>query len=109
MGEVHGVVEAADQADHLELARPLDQLRRGDALAENPAVLADAVRALELPDHPGIAYLAGEARTILEPAEDPRHRTRLGPARHTHQTFLDARPLRHGVIVEHGWITDAHL
>jgi NADPH-dependent ferric siderophore reductase len=61
---VHGVVEAADQVDHLELARPLDQVQRGNASAEDSAVLADAVRALELPDHPGVAYLAGEARTI---------------------------------------------
>ena len=27
-------------------------------------MLADAVRDLRLPDHPGVAYLAGEARTI---------------------------------------------
>jgi NADPH-dependent ferric siderophore reductase len=62
--DVHGVVEAADRADHLELARPLHRVQRGDASAKDSAVLADAVRALELPDHPGIAYLAGEARTI---------------------------------------------
>jgi NADPH-dependent ferric siderophore reductase len=62
--DVHGVVEAADQADLLELARPLQQVQRGDASAKESAVLADAVRALELPDHPGVAYLAGEARTI---------------------------------------------
>jgi NADPH-dependent ferric siderophore reductase len=62
--DVHGVVEAADQADHLELARPLHRVQRGDASAEDSAVLADAVRGLELPDHPGFAYLAGEARTI---------------------------------------------
>jgi NADPH-dependent ferric siderophore reductase len=62
--EVHGVVEAADQADHLELARPLDRVQRGNTSAEDSAVLADAVRALELPEHPGVAYLAGEARTI---------------------------------------------
>jgi NADPH-dependent ferric siderophore reductase len=62
--DVHGVVEAAESADHLELARPLHRVQRGDASAEDSAVLADAVRALELPDHPGIAYLAGEARTV---------------------------------------------
>jgi NADPH-dependent ferric siderophore reductase len=62
--EVYGVVEAAEPAEHLELARPLQQVQRGDASAENSAVLADAVRALELPDHAGLAYLAGEARTI---------------------------------------------
>jgi NADPH-dependent ferric siderophore reductase len=62
--EVYGVVEAADQADHLELARPLDQVQRRNASAEDSVALAAAVRALELPDHPGIAYLAGEARAV---------------------------------------------
>jgi len=62
--EVHGVVEAADYAGHLELARPLHQVQRGDASAKDSAVLADALRALQLPDQPGVAYLAGEARTI---------------------------------------------
>lgn len=60
--EVHGVVEAAEPTDHLDL--PLRRVQRGDAPAKDSAVLADAVRALELPDHPGVAYLAGEARTI---------------------------------------------
>ena len=62
--EVHGVVEAFDPADHLELARPLHRVKRDDAPAEDSAVLTDAVRAFELPEHPGIAYLAGEAGTI---------------------------------------------
>jgi NADPH-dependent ferric siderophore reductase len=62
--EVHGVVEVADQADHLELARPLHQVQRGDGSAKDSPVLAEAVRALELPERPGAAYLAGEARTI---------------------------------------------
>jgi NADPH-dependent ferric siderophore reductase len=62
--EVHGVIEAADHGDHLELARPLHRVQRGEASAMDSAVLADALRALELPDHPGVAYLAGEARTI---------------------------------------------
>jgi NADPH-dependent ferric siderophore reductase len=62
--EVHGVVEAADEADHLELARPLHRVQRGDASAEDSAVLTEAVRTLELPENPGVAYLAGEARTI---------------------------------------------
>jgi NADPH-dependent ferric siderophore reductase len=62
--DVHGVVESADHADHLRLARPLNQVGRGNASAKDSAVLADALRALELPDHAGIAYLAGEARTI---------------------------------------------
>ncbi|OMB95593.1 NADPH-dependent ferric siderophore reductase [Mycobacterium colombiense] len=62
--EVYGVIEAATDADHLRLARPLTRVERGDASAANSAVLADALRGLPLPDHPGIAYLAGEARTI---------------------------------------------
>jgi NADPH-dependent ferric siderophore reductase len=62
--EVHGVIEAATQADHLPLARPLTEVERGDTSAADSAVLAEAVSALRLPDHSGIAYLAGEARTI---------------------------------------------
>lgn len=62
--EVHGVVEAAQDADHLELARPLTRVQRGDASAKDSAVPAEALRALTLPDQPGIAYLAGEACTI---------------------------------------------
>lgn len=62
--EVYGVIEAATAADHLPLARPLTRVERGDASAANSAVLADALRSLPLPDHAGIAYLAGEARTI---------------------------------------------
>ncbi|WP_406815526.1 siderophore-interacting protein [Mycobacterium sp. M23085] len=62
--EVYGVTEAATHTDHLPLARPLSRVERGDAPAANSAVLADAVRTLPLPDYPGVAYLAGEARTI---------------------------------------------
>jgi ferredoxin-NADP reductase len=62
--EVHGVIEGATDADHLPLARPLTHVERGDASAANSVVLAEALRALPLPDHPGVAYLAGEARTI---------------------------------------------
>lgn len=62
--EVYGVIEAATAADHLPLSAPLSRVERGDAPAANSAVLADALRSLPLPDYPGIAYLAGEARTI---------------------------------------------
>lgn len=62
--EVHGVVEATSSADHLPLTRPLTRVVRGDASAANSAVLAEALRALPLPGDPGVAYLAGEARTI---------------------------------------------
>lgn len=62
--QVYGVVEAATRADHLPLTRSIQQVERGDGSAEDSAVLAAAVRALPLPDHHGVAYLAGEARTI---------------------------------------------
>jgi NADPH-dependent ferric siderophore reductase len=62
--EVHGVIEGATQADHLPLARALTEVERGDAPAANSAVLTEAIGALRLPEHPGVAYLAGEARTI---------------------------------------------
>lgn len=63
---VFGAVETAREEDRLplpragELARPL----RGDASAAGSTVLLDAVRGLALPDEPGTAYVAGEARTI---------------------------------------------
>jgi NADPH-dependent ferric siderophore reductase len=62
--DVHGVVEAATRADHLPLARSIRRVERGDASSEDSAALADALRALPLPEQPGVAYLAGEARTI---------------------------------------------
>ena len=39
---VYGVVEAATRADHLPLARSIQQVERGDASAKDSAVLADA-------------------------------------------------------------------
>jgi NADPH-dependent ferric siderophore reductase len=62
--EVYGVIEVATEADRLPSATPLTRVERGDVPAANSAVLADALRGLPLPDYPGIAYLAGEARTI---------------------------------------------
>lgn len=62
--EIYGAIEGASDADHLPLARSLTHVERGDASAANSVVLTEAVRALPLPDHPGVAYLAGEARTI---------------------------------------------
>jgi NADPH-dependent ferric siderophore reductase len=75
--QVYGVVEAATHADHLPLTNSLRQVERGDASAADSAVLAEAVRALQLPEHSGVAYLAGEARTI--------------------------QTLRKVLITEHGW------
>ncbi|MFF2554894.1 siderophore-interacting protein [Nocardia sp. NPDC058058] len=62
--EVHGVVEAATETDHLTLPRELTRVERGDASAADSPVLAATLRDLPLPDRQGIAYLAGEARTI---------------------------------------------
>jgi NADPH-dependent ferric siderophore reductase len=62
--EVHGVVEAEAEEHHLRLPRDLTRVERGAAPAANSSVLADALRDLPLPDRPGVAYLAGEARTI---------------------------------------------
>jgi NADPH-dependent ferric siderophore reductase len=62
--KVHGVIEGATDTDHLPLARNLIHVERGAASAADSVVLADASRELPLPDQPGVAYLAGEARTI---------------------------------------------
>ncbi|MFE6861215.1 siderophore-interacting protein [Nocardia sp. NPDC057668] len=62
--EVHGVVEAATAAGHLALPRGLTGVERGAGGAANSETLAAGLRALPLPDRPGVAYLAGEARTI---------------------------------------------
>ncbi|WP_331766895.1 siderophore-interacting protein [Embleya sp. NBC_00896] len=63
---VHGAVETATPEDRLPLARSGDLAFpvRGDASAAASTVLLDAVRGLDLPSEPGIAYVAGEARTV---------------------------------------------
>ncbi len=63
---VHGVIEVSRPEDGLPLPRSgeLTWRHRGDASAAGSEALVDAVRALELPAEPGIAYLAGEARTV---------------------------------------------
>jgi NADPH-dependent ferric siderophore reductase len=63
---VHGAIETATAGDRLPLARAarLRWVERGDASAAGSALLVDAVRALDLPDEPGVAYVAGEARTV---------------------------------------------
>jgi NADPH-dependent ferric siderophore reductase len=58
----YGVIEADIPADRL----PVDltwRFREG-ASAASSATLVQAVRELDLPDEPGTAYLAGEARTV---------------------------------------------
>ncbi|MEU9024316.1 siderophore-interacting protein [Actinomadura sp. NPDC048394] len=63
---VYGAVEVAEPEDGLPLPRreELVWCRRGDASAASSEVLVDAVRRLDLPDEPGFAYVAGEARTV---------------------------------------------
>ncbi|GII59387.1 hypothetical protein Pth03_77760 [Planotetraspora thailandica] len=60
---VHGVVEAGDARDHLPLPRALTRVERTGS-AERSQTLLEAVGKLDLPPVPGVAYLAGEARTI---------------------------------------------
>jgi NADPH-dependent ferric siderophore reductase len=59
-----GVVEVDEPEDRLPLPRELDwQYRHGRPAAASPTLL-EAFTRLELPAEPGVAYLAGEARTI---------------------------------------------
>ncbi|MFI0373535.1 siderophore-interacting protein [Actinomadura sp. 1N219] len=63
---MHGVIEIARPEDRLPLPRgdELTWRHRGDASAAGSETLVDAVRGLELPAEPGVAYVAGEARTV---------------------------------------------
>ncbi|GLW04880.1 hypothetical protein Misp01_00100 [Microtetraspora sp. NBRC 13810] len=65
-GRVLGVVEADTPADHLDLpcGDELVRICRHGAPAAASQALVAAVRDLDLPGTPGVAYLAGEARTI---------------------------------------------
>jgi len=58
-GPFHGVIET----DSAALDLPLTPVFRNGAPAAESTLLVDAVAALELPEKPGIAYVAGEART----------------------------------------------
>lgn len=58
----YGVIEADTPADRLPV--DLTWIFRDGASAASSATLVQAVRDLDLPDEPGTAYLAGEARTI---------------------------------------------
>ncbi len=63
---VHGAIEAAARDEHLAIPGGEELLRveRDGAPASPSAVLLEAVRSIALPDDPGTAYLAGEAKTI---------------------------------------------
>ena len=62
---VYGAIEVAGQDDRLPLPRAaeLSWCFRGDAPAASSAGLVSAVRVLDLPPGPGVAYLPCEART----------------------------------------------
>jgi NADPH-dependent ferric siderophore reductase len=63
---VHGAIEIARPEGRLPLPRhgELTWRYRGDAPAASSASLVGAVRELSLPAEPGVAYVAGEARTV---------------------------------------------
>ena len=63
---VAGVIEVMGLAERLDIARG-DEIAwtyRGDAPASSSPTLLEAVRALELPEDPGVAYIAGEAMAV---------------------------------------------
>jgi NADPH-dependent ferric siderophore reductase len=61
---VYGVIEAGEAADRLPLDRALNWQYRNGRPAAGSQTLLEALRRLQLPSKPGVAYLAGEARTI---------------------------------------------
>jgi NADPH-dependent ferric siderophore reductase len=58
------LIEVAGPGDRLPLAREVPWLYRDGRPAAASASLLEAARRLELPNAPGAAYLAGEARTV---------------------------------------------
>ncbi|SEG80814.1 NADPH-dependent ferric siderophore reductase, contains FAD-binding and SIP domains [Thermomonospora echinospora] len=63
---VHGAIEIARPEGRLPLPRgeELTWRYRGDKSAASSLSLVEAVRGLSLPAEPGVAYVAGEARTV---------------------------------------------
>jgi NADPH-dependent ferric siderophore reductase len=61
---VYGVLEVDSPKEQLDLGRELTWTFRHGRSAASATTLVDAVRELSLPAEPGLAYLAGEARTI---------------------------------------------
>ena len=60
----YGVIEVDEEGDRLPLERDLRWLYRHGAPAASSQSLVDGLARLDLPAQPGVAYLAGEARTI---------------------------------------------
>lgn len=63
---VFGAVETETKDDRLPLPRAAEiaWTERGDRSAASSDSLVESVRGLALPDEPGVAYVAGEARTV---------------------------------------------
>jgi NADPH-dependent ferric siderophore reductase len=64
---VHGVIEVADADACLPMARA-DELvwrRRGEKDAVRSPGILEAIGRLDLPEEPGTAYVAGEAKTCV--------------------------------------------
>lgn len=61
---VYGVIEVDEPDDRLPLPRELDWRYRHGRSAAASQTLLEAFSWLELPAEPGVAYLAGEAKTI---------------------------------------------
>jgi NADPH-dependent ferric siderophore reductase len=61
---VHGIVEVDTPEDRVPLPDSITWRYRAGASAVASEPLAEAVAKLTLPDGPGIAYLAGEARAV---------------------------------------------
>jgi NADPH-dependent ferric siderophore reductase len=63
--QAFGVLETADSDNELSIpdGRAIGWAHRGAASAVNSPVLVRAVRRLELPERPGVAYVAGESAT----------------------------------------------
>lgn len=62
--EVYAVVEVDAEGDRLPLLGAVNWIFRHGAPAASSASLVTAVRELRLPQRPGVAYVAGEARTV---------------------------------------------
>ena len=63
--EAYAVLEAFGPAARLTLPgkAAVNWVDRGEAAAADPPLLVEALRAARLPETPGVAYVAGEART----------------------------------------------
>lgn len=62
--QVRGAIEVDTEADRIPLPWPLTWCLRDGAGAAKSKTLLDAVKRLDLDGKPGVAYVAGEARTV---------------------------------------------